>query len=129
MIRVAVLFLLAGLLAVSQLAVAGEVDIFDAVAKLEKGIFSDSYAFDVTLEHNDEGWEHFADRWEVWTPDGKTQIAVRVLGHPHVDEQPFTRSMSGVDIPEGLSQVLIRAHDLKHGDSSKTLLISLPGRK
>ncbi len=128
--RFVVLFLaMVGVLCGSQLVKADEVKILDAVARPELGLFSDSYLFSVTLEHPDEGWNHFADRWEIWTPDGKTRIGVRVLLHPHVDEQPFTRSLSGVDIPEGITQVLIRAHDLKHADSPHTLLITLPGAK
>ena len=35
----------------------------------------------------------------------------RVLLHPHVDEQPFTRSLSGVAIPSDVEQVTVRAHD------------------
>ncbi len=108
---------------------AGEVRIVDAVARTEIGFFSDSYLFEVSLEHADEGPEHYADRWEVWTPDGKTLLETRVLRHPHVEEQPVTRSLSGVDIPEGVKQVVIRAHDTKHGDSPNTLLVTLPEPK
>ena len=104
---------------------ANEVKILDVTARLEKGLFSDSYIFVVTLEHNDEGWSHFADRWEVWTPDGKTLLGTRSLAHPHVDEQPFTRSLSGVEIPDGIKQVLVKAHDLVHGESSDTFLCTL----
>ena len=110
----------------SQQVEANEVKILDVTAKREIGIFGSSDLFVVTLEHKDEGWEHFADRWEVWTPDGKTLLGTRSLAHPHVEEQPFTRSLSGVDIPEGVNQVLIRAHDLVHGDSPHTFLFTLP---
>ena len=110
----------------SQLVEANEVKVLDVTAKREIGFFGDSYLFVVTLEHNDEDWNHFADRWEVWTPDGKTLLDTRSLAHPHVEEQPFTRSLSGVEIPEGVNQVLVRAHDLVHGDSPHTFLFTLP---
>ena len=42
-------------------------------------------------------------------------IATRTLHHPHVDEQPFTRSLSGVKIPEDVEQILVRGHDSVHG--------------
>jgi hypothetical protein len=42
-------------------------------------------------------------------------LGTRVLTHPHVDEQPFTRSLSGVAIPEGFTQVEIAARDLVEG--------------
>jgi len=60
-----------------------------------------TYRFDVTVRHADEGWKHYADRWDVLAPDG-TVLGTRVLLHPHVNEQPFTRSLSGVTIPDGI---------------------------
>ena len=52
----------------------------------------ENFRFSVTVEHADEGWDHYADRWEVVSEDGKTVYGTRVLAHPHVNEQPFTRS-------------------------------------
>ncbi|MEM7643100.1 MAG: hypothetical protein AAF366_11285, partial [Pseudomonadota bacterium] len=54
--------------------------------------------------------EHYADGWEVLGPDG-ARLGYRELLHPHVTEQPFTRSLSGVEIPEGVERVTVRAHD------------------
>lgn len=62
----------------------------------------------VTLSHPDTGWDHYADGWEVLTPDG-ISLGVRELAHPHVNEQPFTRSLSGVQIPPGVDTLKIRA--------------------
>lgn len=72
--------------------------------------------FNVTLNHKDTGWKHFANKWEIYTPDNKL-IAKRTLHHPHVNEQPFTRSLSGIKIPKGLDRVIIKAHDSVHGYS------------
>jgi len=77
-----------------------------------------TYAFTVTIRHGDEGWDHYADRFDVLDPSGKV-LGRRVLFHPHVDEQPFTRSLSGVKVPKSLTTVYIRAHDKVHGDSKK----------
>ncbi len=102
-------------------AFAGEVDVVDARAvKAGDG----SYRFDVTLRHADEGWEHYADAWDVVGPDGAV-LATRVLYHPHVDEQPFTRSLSGVQIPVGVTHVTIRGHDKVHGYGGAELTLSL----
>ena len=103
---------------------AGDVTIVDARAQAEAG---GGYTFHVTLEHADEGWEHYADRWEVLSPDGEV-IGTRVLLHPHENEQPFTRSLSGVQVPQGIERVTIRAHDLVHGDGPETVEIALPDR-
>ena len=68
----------------------------------------------VTLAHPDTGWDHYADAWEVLSLDGES-LGVRELAHPHVEEQPFTRSLS-VDLPgDGPWEVLIRARDSVHG--------------
>ncbi len=83
--------------------------------------------FSVTLEHTDTGWEHYANQWDVVSLDGQT-IKSRVLYHPHVNEQPFTRSLSGVSIAKDVKQVKIRAKDLKHGYSSQEYLVDLPER-
>ncbi|MHC4607908.1 MAG: hypothetical protein ACYTAF_13425 [Planctomycetota bacterium] len=81
--------------------------------------------FHVSVRHADEGWEHFANRWEIVGPDGEV-LATRVLQHPHVDEQPFTRSLPDVAIPEGLSEVTVRAHDSVHGVGGRTGTARIP---
>ena len=83
--------------------------------------------FAVTLRHDDEGWKHYANQWDVLTLDGQL-IESRVLYHPHVDEQPFTRSLSGVAIAREIKSVKIRARDLKHGYSAQQYVVELPGR-
>ncbi len=73
-----------------------------------------TWSFSVTIAHGDEGWEHYADGWGVYLEDG-TELGYRVLHHPHVNEQPFTRSLNGVKVPAGVKQVLIVPRDSKHG--------------
>lgn len=103
-------------------AMAGEADVVEA--KAQRGA-DGSYRFDVTVRHADTGWDHYADRWEVLAPDG-TVLGTRTLLHPHVEEQPFTRSLSGVRIPEDVAEVTIRAHDSVDGYGGKTLTLRLP---
>lgn len=106
----------------SAVVQAGEADVVRAEAKrTAEGV----YRFDVTLRHHDKGWGHYADRWEVITPAGKV-IATRVLHHPHVDEQPFTRSLAGVRLPAGIESVRVRAHDSVHGYGGKEVELALP---
>ena len=101
-------------------SLAGETVVVNAQAKWSGG----SWRFDVTLRHDDTGWEHYADAWRVVGPDG-TVYGTRTLYHPHVDEQPFTRSLSGVTIPNGVNQVVIEARDSLHGWSSSKISIDL----
>ncbi len=84
-----------------------------------------SCTFSVTLEHDDEGWHHYANQWEVMSLDGQI-LGSRVLYHPHEHEQPFTRSLSGVMIPQGVSQVKIRAMDSVHGYSKQEVVVDIP---
>ena len=101
---------------------AGEAD----VLKVEVERTGDnSFHFDVTVLHNDEGWDHYANRWDVVAPDGNV-LATRVLHHPHENEQPFTRSLGAVKIPQSVNNVSIRAHDSAHGYGGKITTIQLP---
>ncbi len=100
---------------------AGEADIINVVIRHS---FDDVYNFDVTVKHQDQGWEHFANGWEVVSADGKV-LAVRVLRHPHNNEQPFTRSMP-VQIPQGTTEVTIRAHDLVHEYGGCEMTVKIP---
>ena len=83
-----------------------------------------AFRFDVTVSHADEGWEHYANAFTVTAPDGAV-LGRRELLHPHVEEQPFTRSLGGVVVPEGLATVSIRATDLVHGDGP-AVTVALP---
>ena len=38
------------------------------------------------------------------------RVAERILLHPHVDQQPFTRAVGGAVLPDGVSVLTIRAH-------------------
>ncbi|MCR9139523.1 MAG: hypothetical protein NXI27_26220 [Alphaproteobacteria bacterium] len=95
----------------AESALAGEVDVVAVDASPQS---DGTWRFSVTVKHDDEGWDHYANRWDVVGPDG-TVYGERVLAHPHVNEQPFTRSLSGVSIPEDVSQVIVRANDSVHG--------------
>jgi len=101
---------------------AGDADVLDVDVSCD----SDSKCrFDVTVKHDDEGWEHYADRWEVLSPGGEI-LATRVLVHPHDNEQPFTRSLGNVKIAADLTEVIVRAHCLKDDYVGKDLVVELP---
>ena len=103
-------------------AQAGEADVV-AVAVTKAG--GQEYRFDVTVLHDDEGWDHYANRWEVLDAEGNI-LATRVLAHPHVNEQPFERSLGNVAIPADITSVTIRAHDSVHEHGGVEVTIQLP---
>jgi hypothetical protein len=103
-------------------AQAGEADVVDVeVMRAADG----TWRFDVTVRHADTGWDHYADAWEVVAPDG-TVLGTRTLLHPHVDEQPFTRSLAGVAIPDGVTEVSVRAHDSVDGYGGAEIVVAIP---
>lgn len=106
-------------------AAANEADVINATAQRSG---DGTYRFDVTVLHEDAGWDHYADAYEILTPEGAV-LAVRTLTHPHENEQPFTRSISGVVVPNGLSKVVIRAHDSVHEYGGAEFSLLLPGRE
>jgi hypothetical protein len=83
-----------------------------------------TYTFNVTILHSDSGWDDYADAWRIKDMDGNI-LGDRVLAHPHVNEKPFTRSLSGVNIPDGLDTVVIEAHDTVTGWAAKVKTVKL----
>jgi hypothetical protein len=67
-----------------------------------------AYALAVTVQSPDRGCDHYADWWEVVSPDGRLLFR-RVLMHSHPDEQPFTRPGGPVPI-SAQETVVVRAH-------------------
>ena len=113
--------IVAALLLAPLSALAGEVEILAASfsAQADK-----TWNVSVTLQHADSGWEHYADAWRVVDPQGEV-LGTRTLFHPHVDEQPFTRSLGSLKIPAAVTTVYIEAHDKVHGWSRQRLKIDL----
>ena len=57
---------------------------------------------------------------------GKIRIIENAHNLSHVEEQPFTRNLSVVEIPEGITKVTVHAHDLVHEYGGKVVTITLP---
>lgn len=111
----------AGLAIYALVATAGEVEIVHA--KFQRAASGD-WNVSVTLRHDDTGWDHYADAWRVVDGAGGV-LGTRTLYHPHVGEQPFTRSLGGVAIEASTTQVFIEAHDKVHGWSARRLSVDL----
>lgn len=104
----------------TNIAIAGQAAIQHA--EFEK--YGASWTIAVTLQHADTGWDHYADGWRVVTHDGEV-LGHRTLYHPHVNEQPFTRNLSNVTIPDEINTVFIEAHDKVHGWNPERLEVNL----
>lgn len=78
--------------------------------------------FAVTLHHDDEGEDGYANWWQVETLDG-SELGRRELTHAHSSE-PFTRS-EPIEVPDDVDCVIVRGHDQTHGYGGQAMLVSL----
>ncbi len=99
-------------------------DVLDVVITPEGG---DRYRFDVTLSSPYDSPGRYADGWRVLGPDG-TVLGERPLLHDHASEQPFTRSLDGVEIPEGITEVTVQGRDQLSGWGGAEVTVAVPGR-
>ncbi|MEX2501253.1 MAG: hypothetical protein WD336_02660 [Trueperaceae bacterium] len=86
------------------------------------------YDVAVTVRHQDEGWDHYADAWQLIDPESGEVLGERELLHPHDDEQPFTRSLRGLTLPEGVTLVTVRARCNVHGFGGREVAVDLTAR-
>ena len=112
--------LFAALLGLSSPAMAGAPSVVSAKAHAT-GM---GWDFEVTVAHPDTGWDHYVDGWEVVAEDG-TVLGYRKLHHPHVNEQPFTRSLNNVMLPDGTRVVFIRVSCSEHGWSKELFEVAV----
>lgn len=85
------------------------------------------YQFNVTLAHADKSWQHYANLWQIETLSGEV-LGTRVLLHPHINEQAFTRSLSNIKIPKSVTKVIVRAGCTIDGINSKKIVVELGAR-
>ncbi|MGH9183129.1 MAG: hypothetical protein ACRDZ9_04845 [Acidimicrobiales bacterium] len=84
-----------------------------------------TYRFSVTLSSPYDSEERYADAWRVVGPDG-AEYGVRPLAHPHAGEQPFTRSLDGIRVPEGVDRVTVEGRDKENGYGGETVTVDIP---
>ena len=109
------------LLGLPSFAFAGEADVLQVI--MSEGM-DGTFNLDVTVRHADSGWDHYANWWQVVTEDGK-ELGRRVLVHPHVGEQPFTRELYDLKVPKGVSVVIVEAHDMIHEYGGKVVRVDM----
>jgi len=119
--KISSLTALLSLLIFFSLSFANEADVLKAKATCNKNRIC---SFKVTIKHTDKNWNHYVNGYEILTLANK-RLAKRTLHHPHINEQPFTRSISGVKIPINIDKVIVRAHDLIHGNGGKEVVLKL----
>jgi hypothetical protein len=96
-------------------------DVIDVVVEEESvGVFM----FTVTMSSPYDTPERYADGWRIVGADG-TVYGEHTLTHDHANEQPFTRTQSGVAIPAEVDEVTVEGRDLEHGYGGETVTVAV----
>ena len=99
-------------------------------AEIQKATAQDNgetWSVSVTIVHEETGWDDYADGWRLENEVGDT-LGTRVLHHPHANEQPFTRSLSGVMLPDGTETIWVRARTSTDGWGASRYRLELPSK-
>ena len=82
------------------------------------------WRFNVTLSSTYDTPDRYADAWRVLN-DQDNELRIRLLGHDHANEQPFTRSGT-FEIPEGTQTVFVEGRDQDNGWSGQRFEFKMP---
>ena len=84
-----------------------------------------TYTLDVTMSSPYDSPERYADGWRVLTSDGDV-LGEYELTHDHAAEQPFTRTQTGLEIPEEVETVTVEGRDTDNGYGGGTVEVDVP---
>lgn len=99
-------------------------DIVDVSVEHQSG---NRYRFAVTLSSPYDSPQRYADAYRIKTLEGEV-LGERILHHHHANEQPFTRRLNGVEVPQGIDRVVVEGRDQRYGYGGKTRELSIPAR-
>jgi len=111
-----------------QAADASQQQYPDVISAKVSSSGKDTYDFDVTVSSPYDSPRRYADAFRVTDKDG-TVYGERTLSHDHATEQPFTRDLYSVKIPNTVRVVVIQSRDLRYGYGGKTVEVKLAGRQ
>ena len=106
---------------------AGEVvygDKFPKVMAVKAAkVKGNQWRFNVTLSSEYDTPKRYADAWRV-LDENDNQLGIRILGHDHAGEQPFTRSQT-IEVPEGITALSVEGRDKSNGWSGQRFKFKL----
>ena len=99
----------------------------DVVAVKVRASGPNLFDFDVTISSTYDTPQRYADGFRGDAP-GNEVLGERKLLHDHQNEQPFTRDLYAVMIPQKVKTVQVQARDQKFGYGGRVVEVKLPGR-
>ncbi|MGI8575126.1 MAG: hypothetical protein ACR2MA_07225 [Egibacteraceae bacterium] len=84
-----------------------------------------AYDLEVTISSPYDSQERYADGWRVLDQQGDV-LGTHELLHPHQNEQPFTRSQTGLGLPAGTEQIVVEGRDSVNGYGGATVTVAVP---
>ncbi|WP_157965651.1 hypothetical protein [Euzebya rosea] len=99
---------------------------FPDVIDAELARSGEAWTLSATISSPYDSPERYADAFRALAPDG-SELGVRVLTHDHANEQPFTRSLTGLVIPDGVEEITVEGRDLANGWGGRTVTVAVPG--
>ena len=87
----------------------------------------DTWRLHATLSSPYDTPERYADAFRALDED-RTVLGVRELAHDHANEQPFTRSLDGLEIPDDVERITVEGRDQRNGWSGTTVELEVPER-
>ena len=109
--------------AVTEVAEQRHPDVLEA--ELEPA--GDAWRLTATISSPYDTPDRDADAFRVLTPAGE-ELGVRELLPGRADEQDFTRSLDGLEIPADVAEVIVEGRDQQHGWGGGTVRVPVPGR-
>lgn len=103
-----------------------DVQRFPDVVAAELEPDGDAWRLSATLSSPYDTPERYADAFRAVAEDG-TVLGVRELAHDHANEQPFTRSLTGLEIPDDVVRITVEGRDQTYGWGGDTVEVDVPG--
>ena len=86
-----------------------------------------TWTVSATISSPYDSAERYADAFRIFDSQGN-ELGVRVLLHDHATEQPFTRSLAGLAIDDGVDEITVQGRDLVNGWGGATVVVELGTR-
>ncbi|EAR09338.1 hypothetical protein [Reinekea blandensis] len=105
-------------------AAANDDQRYPAVLDVEAVEQDGRWSVTTTISSPYDSPERYADGFRVLTDTG-VELEVRTLWHHHADEQPFTRSLVGLPIPDGVTSIYVQGRDKANGWGGQVVRVRL----